>query len=209
MALTDPYAALSEYKKAVGKTGVDEDVSITAVLNAVFRLLDKECERFFGQDAAAVTRTYDAYGDARLYVDDIATAAGLVVKVDLNADFDVTDADETLTVDTHFWLGPANALLSPEPQPYRYLQVRPDNGVLSVWPEQAHAVQVTAKFGWPAVPGAIREATILIAREWRDLAKAGPSGVLQNVEDVVRLSPAAFATVQRIKREYGRASLFA
>jgi hypothetical protein len=209
MALDDPYADVAAYKAAVGKTGTDEDTAILAVVKAVSRLFDRECERFFGQDAAVVTRVYDGNGQDLLYVDDIATATGLVVKVDLNADYDFADANETLTKDSHFWIGPANALLEPEAQPYRYLQVRPGNAVFSIWPDQAHSVEVTAKFGWPAVPGAIREATILVAREIRDLQKAGPTAMIQNVEDVVRLSPTAFAIVQRIKREYGRASLFA
>jgi len=208
-AVTDPYATKTEYKVAVGKTGTDEDTDIDRCLADVSRYIERECDRFFGQDAAVVTRLYDGNGQDILYVDDIATLTGLIVKVDLNADYAFTGTDETLTVDTHFWLGPANALLGPEARPYRYLQVRPDNSVFSAWPKQARSVQVTAKFGWPAVPGPIREATILITREWRDLAKAGPTGMMQNVEDVIRLSPAAFATVQRIKREYGRAGLFA
>lgn len=210
-SLVDPYLTAEEYRARIGKTDNAEDATvITPVLLAISRFFEKECGgRFFNMDAAAVVRTYDGNGETLLYVDDIATATGLVVKVDLDGDYAFTGTDETLTINTHFWLGPPNVLLEPEPQPYRYLQIRPDNSVLSIWPEQLRSVQVTAKFGWPAVPAILRDATALVAREMLDLQKAGPTAMMQNVEDVVRLSPTAFAIVQRIKREYGKVSLFA
>jgi len=204
MALTDPYAEITDYKARVGKTSGDDDAALLETLKAVSRLIDRECERFFGVDAAVVTRPYDGNGLARLYLDDVATATGLVVKVDLDADYDFDGADETLTKDSHFWLGPVNADKGPEPMPFRYLEIVPANGRLTVWPAQARAVQVTAKFGWPAVPGAIKEATVMVTREIVDLQKAGMTMALQDVDSAVRLSPTAFSIVQRIKREYGR-----
>jgi hypothetical protein len=206
MALTDPYAELAEYKQRVGKTTNDDDALLSELLKGVSRLLDQECGRFFTQDAAVVTRLYAGNGQPILYIDDVATATGLIVKVDLDADFLFTGADETLTEGTHFWLGPANADKGPEPKPYRYLEVVPANGRLTVWPEQARAVSVTAKFGWPAIPGAIREAAVFVTREIVDFHKAGPSATLQNIEAAINLSPTAFVIVQRIKREYGLGS---
>lgn len=202
-AVTEPYIELDEYKQRVGKTTADDDEVLDGLLKTVSRLIDQECGRFFGVDAAVVTRVYDSNGLPILYINDVATATGLIVKVDLDADFLFTGADETLTEGTHFWLGPANADKGPEPMPYRYLEVVPANGRLTVWPEQARAVSVTAKFGWPAVPGAIKEATAMMTREIVDLVKAGPSATLQNIDAAINLSPTAFAIVQRIKREYG------
>lgn len=221
MAVTDAYASLDEYKERVTKTSDAADELIEAVLLAVSRHLDLECERFFGQDAAAVARLYDGNGGTRLYVADIATAIDLVVKADLDGDYAFDGDDETLTIGTHFWLGPANADKGPEPKPYRYLDIVPNNGRLSYWGRvatwpsyglpsadeayQLRAVEVTAKFGWSAVPGAIREATVMITRELLDLEAAGATQALQNIDAAVRLSPAAFSTIQRIKRDYGRA----
>jgi hypothetical protein len=206
MAITDPYATVEEYKARIGKSSAGDDEALLEILKAISRLIDRECGRFFGQDAAVVVRLYDGNGQSRLYIDDVVTTTALVVKVDLDGDYDFDGADETLTVGTHFWLGPANADKGPEAMPFRYLEIVPNNGWLSLWPTQARAVQITAKFGWPAVPGAIREATVMITHEIADVQKAGPSAALQDIDSAVRLSPTAFSIVQRIKREYGLGS---
>jgi len=174
------------------------------VLAAVSRLMDRECGRHFTKDAAVVARLYDGNGCAVLRVDDIAATAGLIVKVDLNGDYDFADADETLTINTHYWLAPANADKEAEAEPWTRLEIVPDNAVISIWPAQQRAVQVTAAFGWPTVPGGIREATIMVAREIRDLEQAGMTLDLQNMDQVQQLAPQAFSMIQRIKAQYGK-----
>ena len=204
-AVTDAYATAAEYRGRVDKSSTVDDALLGALLLAVSRQLDKECERFFTQDATAVTRDpYDGNGLARVWLpDDIATATGLIVTADLDGDYSF--ADETaLTLDTDFWLGPPSADKGPEPRPWQFLEVHPDSTRLSVWPKQRRAIKVTAKFGWPAVPGAIKEATVLICRELIDLEKSGFTLILQNLDQAINLSPTAFGIMQRIKREYGR-----
>lgn len=208
MAINDPYIEAEDFRARIGKTVAADDTILAAILAGVSRLIDRECGRFFSKDAEVVVRHYDGNGQARLYIDDIASAAGLIVKVDLDGDYDFDGADETLTVGTHFWLGPANVALGSEARPYGYLEIVPNNARLAVWPERPRAVQVTAIFGWPAIPGAIVEATVMIAREIADLEQAGMTAALQNIDSTVNLSPTAFSIVQRIKREYGRVSLF-
>jgi hypothetical protein len=211
-AVTDAYAVAADYRARIDKTDTSDDTVLDAILLAVTRLLNKETGRFFTKDAAAVTRLFHGSeavpGEAevegeRLYVVDIAETAGLVVKVDLDDDNSFGGSDETLTLDTHFWLGPLNADKGPEPQPFRFLEVLRNNTRLSRWPDRPRSVQVDAKFGWPAVPGAIKEATILICREMVDLQKAGFTLNLQNLDQSIQLSPAAFGILQRIKRVYG------
>jgi hypothetical protein len=208
MAVDDAYIKAEDFRARIGKTVTDDDGILDDLLAGVSRLIDRECGRFFNQDAEVVVRHYDGNGQARLYIDDVATATGLVVKADLDGDYDFDGADETLTQGTHFWLGPPNAGLGSEAGPYRYLELVPNNGRLSIWPERPRAVQITAIFGWPAVPGAIVEATVMIAREIADLEMAGMTAALQNIDSAVNLSPTAFSIVQRIKREYGLSSLF-
>lgn len=209
MPVTDAYATPGEYRARVTKTDAGDDTTvIIPLLAAVSRLIDRETGRFYSQDAAAVVRLYDGNGLDRLYVDDIATLTGLVVKVDLEADFDFTGTGETLTRDTHYFVGPANAGLGSEAAPYRFLEIVPNNAVLGVWPEQPRSVQVTAQFGWPAVPGAIKEATVLIAREMRDLEESGMTLALENIDQAINLSRQAFSIMQRLKREYAKQELF-
>lgn len=226
MPISAAYASAAAYRSRTGKTGTVDDALIDEVLKSVSRLIDRETGRFFTQDAAAMARIYDgsravpakigaddlnlfrrtvvAVGEGtRLYIDDIASLAGLIIKVDLNADFLYIGADETLTKDTHYFIGPPNAALDAEPHPFRFLDIVPGNGRLARWPDQSRSVQVTAVFGWPAIPGAIKEATVLVTREVLDIHKSGFTAALQNIDDVINLSPQAFSIIQRIKREYG------
>ena len=208
MAVTAAYATAAEYRSRTGQSDATDDTLLGALLGAVSRLIDRESERFFGIDAAVVARLYDGNGLTRLYIDDVATATGLIVKVDLDDDYAFTGASETLTEGTHYWIGPANAGLGSEVSPFRFLDIVPANGRLSVWPSGLRKVQVTAKFGWAAVPAAIKEATILVTRELRELEKSGFTLTLENIDQGINLSPAAFSLIQRIKAEYGRRRLF-
>jgi len=206
MSLDAPYASAKEYRAAVGAADEKNDTVITALLKAVSHgCIDKRTRRFFSKDAAAVARLFDGNGRERLWLPaDIASTAGIVAKVDLNGDYDVGDSGETITLNTDYWLGPENAALEPEPQPFEWIEVNPSSAVLSCWPEQRRALELTAIYGWPAVPGAVREATILIAREMRDLEKAGLTLQLANIDQQVNLSPVAFSAVQRIQADYAR-----
>lgn len=151
-----------------------------------------------------MVRHYDGNGLKRIYVDDIADLAGLIVKVDLDEDYLFTGANETLTLNTHFWVGPYNVGLGSELLPYTFLELLPNNGRLDEWPQRLRSLQVTAKFGWPAIPGAIKDATVLVTREIRDLEQSGMTLALESIDQAVNLAPRAFSIIQRIKREYGR-----
>lgn len=205
MAVTDAYATAAEYRSRTTKSDTGNDADILAQLTAISRVIDRECGRFFGVDAAVVTRTYDGNGAGILWLPhDISTTTGLIVKVDLNADYDFDDTNETLTLDTHFWVGPENADKGPELWPWQFLEVVPTNSVLSCWPKQKRSVQVTAKFGWPAVPAAIKEATVAITRSLRDMQEAGYTLTLQDIDAAIRLSPEASVILRDMKGAYAR-----
>lgn len=211
MGIADAYATLAEYKGRVGKSGVEDDAEITAQLLTVSRFLDLRLGRFFTQDAAVVTRLYDGNGETRLWLpDDIATSTGLVVTVDTDGDYSF--ADETaLTLNTDFWLGPPNADKGPEAFPWEYLDVHPTSGVISEWPDQQRAIQVTAIFGFPAVPGAIKEATIAITRQLRDAHVGGAAMAVQDIETAVSFSQ-QLADVRtllwRLQKAYAKGKTF-
>lgn len=223
MAIGDPYASVAEYKARVDSSGSASDGDVAAQLQAICRYLDRRCGRFFGQDAAVQVRVYDG-GDAilqrldehyirwamdartRLYLpDDIATTTGLVVKVDLDNDHVY---EQTLVINTDFWVGEPNAALGPEPQPYTWLQVVPSGSVLTTWPANERSVQVTAIFGWPQVPGPVREATVMLARELRDLQRSGYTLTLESIDAAVSVSPRGPAIIHDIVKNYGRQRRF-
>jgi len=208
--VTDPYVTLPEYKARVNMTGTADDEEMKAQLEAASNFIFHECgDRFFSKDAAAVVRLFDGNGLTRLYVDDIASLTGLIVKVDLDADFDFIDTGETLTIGTHFWAGPANAALGPEARPYTFLDIVPWNGRLDVWPAVPRSVQVTAVFGWPAVPAAIKEATVDLVRKLRDIQQAGASEALQNIDMAMQMAGRQSFIFQDMRRQYRRGVPFA
>ncbi len=92
-----------------------------------------------------------------LFTHDIASSAGLVVKSDDNGD---GTAEITLAA-TDYRLSPENAALDPEAKPWLGLRLN-TWGAVSVW-VPGRLYEVTAVFGWPAVPKAIERATIHLA----------------------------------------------
>ena len=87
---------------------------------------------------------------------DISTTTGLIVKLD---DGDNGTFSTTLTIGTHFILTPSNA--ADEGEPFTCLQLV--NGLYR-FPQSESGrpgVQVTAKFGFAAVPAAIQQACLI------------------------------------------------
>jgi hypothetical protein len=139
----------------------DDTTIILPAAKAVSRYMDLRLGRFFTKDAAALAREYStrdlgADGDRAsglLYVDDIATTAGLSILVDT---LQVGSfAGLTPLAATEYELRPRNAALGPDPWPYTEI-------ALTSWGTSAWSgpVQITAVWGWPAVPEAIKQACI-------------------------------------------------
>lgn len=177
---------------------------LDAQLKAVSHFVDTQSRRKdgFNQSTSVETRVFDGNGKAAVWLKsqegyiDIATSTGLIVKVDLNGDYAYTGSNETLTLDTHFWLIPDNAGSGADPKPWGGLELIPTNTVATVWPQQRRAIQVTAKFGFPEVPEAIKELTINLTRMLRDVNEtgmllqyqAGGDGTVQVTQQMDRLT---------------------
>ncbi len=159
MAVGDAYASAAEYRGRINKSDTAVDAAILEDLTAVSRYIEWILGgRFFTQDAAAVARVYDPprLSDSVLYVDDVASKSGLVLKCD--QDRDGLFSDETAwTIDSDFVVIPLNADKGPEPQPWTGIQ-------LPSWSSKSWAgrIELTAKYGWPAVPVAIKDACIQV-----------------------------------------------
>jgi hypothetical protein len=206
--IADAYVDVAEYKDRVGKTITGQDGELLAQLTAVSRFLDARLGRFFGQDAAVVTRVYDGNGGTRLWLpDDISTSTGLIVKADLDGDYLFTD-ETALTLDTDFWLGPLGADKGSEPQPWQYLEVHPTSSRLSVWPFQRRAVQVTARFGWPAVPQVVKEWVVSTTRQLRDMEESGFTLTLQDMDAAIRVSSQSSYLLRDMERMYANLPSF-
>jgi hypothetical protein len=157
MAFDSAYATAVEYRAVFNMTDNARDADILMDLLAVSRYIEGKTGRFFNRNAADVTRVYivPEYTSS-LWVDDMSEAPSLI-RLDTtgNGAFDT----ELATAD--YTLLPLNANLEPEPKPYMQL-------MLNHWRDiprflKGQRVEVTARFGWPAVPEAVKRATIHLA----------------------------------------------
>ena len=145
------YVELGELKSMLRINDVVDDDLLAAHIEAASRTIDDICHRTFDLDATATARVF--YPDSQLVVrtDDIGSLDGFLLKIDENATatFNLTITDATLE--------PLNALAKGNPitklvayETYFPMDIRP-------------TVQVTARWGWPAVPEPVRSACGILA----------------------------------------------
>ena len=167
MAATTQYAALTDVKEWLGLTTSDQETNLNQIIPVASRMIDRHCRRRFWLDDAASARVFTPEFPDLLFVPDIGTAVGLVVKTDTNNDGTYNQTwTENSRVASGFKLEPVNALApdeAVEDEPYTRIVT-----LAGSFPIVNYAVQVTAKYGWPAVPEDIETATVMLtARLWK------------------------------------------
>ena len=163
------YVALSELKSALGITSSTDDAFLTLAIGAAETAINDLCGRKFTADGSTSARTYRA----QPYIcvtDDISTLTDLVVKTDTNADgtFDQTWASSDYQVE------PLNNLV--KGRSVNNLRAVGDY-LFPVYGDGLASVEVTANWGWPAVPDPIEQATLMMASRLYG-RKASPMGVI-------------------------------
>lgn len=204
MAIADAYATVAQYKSAKEKTTADDDTDLTRQLLAVSRFMERRLGQFFNIDAAVISRLYTprytpaGYSPTILDVDPIGSTTGVVVKIDTDGD---GDFDEGAIDATDYQLLPLNAAYGPEPSPYTQIEVTPwgDQGA---WPVNT-LVQVTAKYGWPAVPSAIIDACIELTALLR-LETPRATNAMNELNQLVNTSRQAQGILQELMSVYSR-----
>lgn len=164
MAITNGYATLDTLKKVLGinASNTANDPQLETSVEAASRQIDAHCRRRFWQDTSTVARTYYPSEKAVLWTDDISTTTGLTVKVDTSDD---GTFDTTLTINTDFQVEPVNAAKEYPVQPWT--RIRLLDGTLSSFTPLSSgraSVEVTAKFGWSAVPEPVERACLFQAK---------------------------------------------
>ena len=123
-------------------------------------MVDGICGWRFWQDGSVVAREF--YADD-LYCCEIgpgiSTTTGLIVKLDEDAD---GTFETTLTITTDFVLWPLNAADDVPVRPYTEIRLV-DNYAFPLHATGRPGVQVTAKFGWAAVPDWAEKACLIQA----------------------------------------------
>lgn len=169
MAIGDDYATLAELKEHLDITDSTGDALLQIALTSASRGIEDFCGRQFNTDNVAVARTFRPLGRHVVYVDDFHTTTGLVVETDEDDD----GTFERAWTSSDYELRPLNALRHGEAWPYWQIHALE---TLEFPCARRTTVQVTAQWGWAAVPASVKEACLLLAAETFKL-KSAPFGV--------------------------------
>jgi hypothetical protein len=158
VAVTNGYCTVAELREQFGDTGtVLTAALLERAINAASRAIDRYCGRRFWQDPTVQAKVYrpdDAY---EADVDDISTTTGLIVKTDTTGD----GTYATTWASTDYQLEPLNA--NTEATSYAWWTLVAIGEYLFPIHPRRTTLQLTAKFGWSAVPDAVNEACLLRA----------------------------------------------
>lgn len=151
MAWAPDYVTSTDLKAYLKIDDADDDVQIALAISAASRAVDRCTNRQFGKTASLEERSYTARWDKDrcrwvVEIDDVMTVTGLEIS---------SDGTE---IDTYA-LQPGNAEF--EARPWTRIVVDPASAHHPDATEDG--VQVTATFGWSAVPVAVQQATLLQA----------------------------------------------
>jgi len=167
MALGDNYATRAELqlRLASGATiSTSLNDRLDQALATASRSIEKACGRQFNLASSATARVYEPGSGYLVETDDISSTTGLVVKVDSAAD----GTYATTVAATNYELRPLNGVSDGEAG-WPYWQICAVN---YCWPTywQRAPIQVTAAWGWTAVPAGIKEGCLILAEELFKLA---------------------------------------
>lgn len=157
--MPDPYVTLESLKSQLDIDDTNDDVRLTASLDAASRAVDGWCGRRFWLDAGVSAKSFRSWGGrVDLAGAEFATTAGLIVKVDPG---DSGTFDVTLTEGTDFILEPLNGSRGGLDWAYDAV-VELSAGTFPRHPVRP-GVQITAQWGWATVPDQVKQATRLLA----------------------------------------------
>lgn len=171
------YASLADLKSfvTIDQSVVDRDDVLGWALDAAHDDLEGDCGRKFYLDTSATARDFDPTGRVIedqgrqfLMIDDIGSLTGLVVSTGFAGG---TFTPVTMTVEYR----PENALA-------RGRAITSLMTPAGIWATDPFTrVRVTARWGWPAVPPRVKEATLLQASRLYARRKS-PQGVVGSAD---------------------------
>jgi hypothetical protein len=174
MALGDPYATATELKARLEITVTTYNNEIDDALAAASRDVEKYCRRQFNKTTTATARVFHPTSCVRADVDDFHTTTDLAIATDSGDD----GTYETTWVAADYQLEPLNGIVDGESGwPYRGIVAAGSRTFTAAG--RRPPLQVTAQWGWTAVPAPVKAATLILAGELFKLREA-PFGVVGN-----------------------------
>lgn len=171
MALGDSYVDATALKAYLGIDDANDDSLLTVAGKVGSQWVNRHCGRQFNKTTTASARVYRAERTGVLAVDDFHTTTDLVVKTDTG---DNGTYDTTWTT-SDYVLEPFNGVRDGETG-FPYEKILAVEGLL--FPTSGHRarVEVTAQWGWNAVPDAVTRAATIVAALVHNM-KDSPLGV--------------------------------
>ena len=158
MAISNGYATLAEVKASLRINDSVDDALLEIAIESASRQVDGHTNRSFTlAGTAATARVFTTAWSDLVWVDDFASTTGLVIET-----ADGLDGNFATTWGTaDYQLEPLNGRDSGIAWPYS--KVRSTGNKAFPVDAGIAAVRVTARWGWSAVPSAVKQATILLA----------------------------------------------
>jgi hypothetical protein len=164
------YCSVEELKSRLGVTGTGDDLELTFAVQAASRSVDEICGRYFWRGTD--TRTYVPQSIWEQSLDDLVSVTTLKIDRDGDGTF-----EETWTLNTDYALTPYNTGSTGELRPYTGMRITGTKFLPFTWMwSHLDRIQVTGVFGWPSVPLAVKQASLIAAADLFKL-KDAPFGV--------------------------------
>lgn len=152
------YATVDDLREQLGDD-IDAlpDALLVRALKATCRGINDFTGRRFWQDPEVVTRTYKPEDGDLAWVDDISTTSGLIIATDTTGSGSFT----TTWSASDYELQPRNA--HADGPAYAWWRIAAVDRYFFPTAGRRATLQVTARFGWTAVPDEVEQATLLRA----------------------------------------------
>jgi hypothetical protein len=168
------YADIEELKDRLDITTQNFEAQVAAALNAASRAVEHYCDRIFYQTSSQA-RTFEA---CHLYKLKLGAYNDLVSVTSLKTDAAGDGTFETTWSASDYQLLPSNPSSAPEQRPYTSVKAVASRTFPVPYTQfgRADRVEITGVWGWPAVPDAVEQATLILASELYRL-KDAPFGI--------------------------------
>jgi hypothetical protein len=149
------YATVEQFKEWVTLTDPVDDVVIINRLTSASRAIDQYCKTNFWNTAADTARVFDTCNTRWLHIDDAKAITEVATDKQSDGTYD------TVWTAADYQLLPLNRDAAPEQLPITDINAV---GTLT-FPQVSKRyglIRVTGTWGWPTVPAAVFEATLLV-----------------------------------------------
>lgn len=162
MTIVNGYVTLADLDGRLGILDTRDSVLRERAIQSASRAIDIYCGRYFYADGVVSARVFMPGADLRyMDVDDISALSGVIIKTGVNGVYSTTLAA------SDYMLEPVNPI-GPTGEQTPYTALRAITGffpITALGIGNPYTVQVTAKWGWPAVPQNVSEACLILAAD--------------------------------------------